>query len=124
MRMFRNAHALLLPTLVLGIVTCVALLHQRSCSAGAGVAQHCEYSRQPYRFITSGNGSDPSAWRMESRIAACPLRDHAGALANGSRPDVGNGQLIIVFQGDRCVAMELTETYQSACRMCGLCVLL
>ena len=111
MHVHRRTDALLLPTLALGLVTFVALYNQRSCRAGTdAAAPQCDYSRQPYRFLTEGNGSDPKAWRLESRIADCPLRDLAGALANGSRPDGGTGQLIIIFQGDR---RALSETLWS-----------
>lgn len=101
MHVHRKTDGLLLPTLALGLVTCIALYNQRSCRSSTDAAPQCDYSRQPYRFVTPGNGSDPKAWRLESRNAACPLRDLAGALANGSRPDGGAGQLIIFFQGDR-----------------------
>ena len=106
MHVHRRTDGLLLPTLALGLVTFLALYNQRSCGAGTDAPQRCDFSRQPYQFVTPGNGSDPKSWRLESRDAACPLRDLAGALANGSRPDGGAGQLIIFFQGDRCAVSE------------------
>ena len=91
-------------TLALGTATFVAVLSQRGCCAGEA-GRRCDFSRQPYRFVTGGDGSGPETWRLEARSADCPLRDLAGALAGDSWPHGNGRQLIIMIQGDRCACM-------------------
>ena len=103
MRCQRVRDGLLLPALTLGIVGLVVLhAEQRACRADPdAAARRCEYSRQLYHFEHVGNDRDARTWRLEARDASCPLRDLAWPLANGTRPDGGTGQLIIIFNGDR-----------------------
>ena len=106
MRCQRVRDGLLFPALTLAPLSIVAFvfLHadQRACRADPDpAARRCDYSRQLYRFRHVGNDPDAKTWRLEARDAGCPLRDLAWPLANGSRPDGGTGQLIIVLNGDR-----------------------